>query len=176
MVTPLLMLVLLGVIDVSYALLDQHVVTRLTREGANLISRDTTIEDAATAMQNMATSPVNFSSNSTLIFSVLHKGATVGSANYNKTFVYQRYQFGAIAATSDIRTRGGGSFAGAPEYQATNPDGDTSLQVTNLPPNLTIDTGGFVYVTEIFTKHELLTPLDRLGVPVPSMLYSIAYF
>ena len=36
--------------------------------------------------------------------------------------------------------------------------------------------GGLVYVTEIFTTHNLLTPLDRFGVTVPNTLYSIAYF
>ena len=47
----------LGVVEVGYALLDQHVVTKLTREGSNLISRDVTLQDAATAMQSMTTRP-----------------------------------------------------------------------------------------------------------------------
>jgi hypothetical protein len=33
-----------------------------------------------------------------------------------------------------------------------------------------------LYVTEIYTKHPLITPLDRFGVNVPPILYSIAYF
>ena len=33
-----------------------------------------------------------------------------------------------------------------------------------------------IYVTEIYTKHVLLTPLDRFGITVPQTLYSIAYF
>ena len=45
---PLILVVALGVIEFGYALLDQHVVTKLTREGSNLISRDTTLEDAIT--------------------------------------------------------------------------------------------------------------------------------
>ena len=44
----------------SYALLDQHVVTKLTREGSNLISRNTSLLDTATAIRNMSTRPVNF--------------------------------------------------------------------------------------------------------------------
>ena len=42
-VMPLLLLVSLGVVETSYALLDQHVVTKLAREGSNLISRDTSM-------------------------------------------------------------------------------------------------------------------------------------
>ena len=36
--------------------------------------------------------------------------------------------------------------------------------------------GTFPYVTEVFQKHPLITPLDRFGVNVPTTLYSIAYF
>ena len=51
-------MLVLGVVEVSYALLDQHVVTKLTREGSNLISRDTSLQDAATAMRSMSSRPV----------------------------------------------------------------------------------------------------------------------
>ena len=36
--------------------------------------------------------------------------------------------------------------------------------------------GGMVYVTEIYTSHPLLTPLDKFGIKFPTTLYSIAYF
>ena len=52
---PLVLVLALGVIEVSYGLLDQHVVTKLSREGANLISRDTALQDALTAMKTMTT-------------------------------------------------------------------------------------------------------------------------
>jgi hypothetical protein len=38
---------------------NQQVVTKLTREGSNLISRDTSLQDAATAMASLSTRPVN---------------------------------------------------------------------------------------------------------------------
>ena len=44
------------------------------------------------------------------------------------------------------------------------------------PGNLTIDLNGWLYVTEIYTRHDLITPLSGFGVTVPSTLYSIAYF
>jgi hypothetical protein len=33
-----------------------------------------------------------------------------------------------------------------------------------------------VYVTEIFTTHQVITPLDAFGVHMPTSLSSIAYF
>jgi Flp pilus assembly protein TadG len=173
---PLLVIIVLGVIEVSYALLDQHVVTKMTREGSNLISRDTSLADAANALKAMSGRPVNFSSNSKLIFSVVRRGATTGTNNYNKDVLYARYEYGAIAGTSAISTRGSGSYGTGPEYEATNADGDTNIQVTTLPAGITLSTGGTLYITEIFTTHELITPFDKFGVNVPKTLYSIAYF
>jgi hypothetical protein len=174
MVLPLLVLLVLGVIEVSYGLLDEHVVTKLTREGSNLISRDVTLQDAALAMQNMSTSPVDFTTSSTMIFSVIKHVATVGAANYDKDILYQRLSSGSLSAASKLVTSGG-SFGGAPNYEAINSDNDTSLQISNLPPNLTT-LGGFVYATEIFSSHPLITPFDKFGVTLPTTLYSIAYF
>lgn len=176
LVLPLALLLVLGVVEVGYALLDQHVVTKLAREGANLISRDSTLQDAATAMRTISSRPVDFNGGSTLIFSVLKRGATTGSANFDRLILYQRYQYGALAATSTVETAGGGSFAGPPNYEAANSDNNTGLQVTNLPSNLVAVRGAMVYIAEIFTSHPLITPFDRLGVQVPSTLYSIAYF
>jgi Flp pilus assembly protein TadG len=176
MVLPLLVVIVLGVVEVSYALLDQHVVTKLTREGSNLISRETSLADAAAALKSMSGRPVNFSSNSKLIFSVVRRGATTGTNNYNKDVLYQRYEYGAIAGISRISTRGSGSYGTGPEYQAANADADANIQVTNLPAGIVLSTGGTLYITEIFTTHELITPFDKFGVNVPKTLYSIAYF
>jgi hypothetical protein len=174
---PLILAVTLGVVEVGYALLDQHVVTKLTREGSNLISRDVTIDDAATALTKMASRPVNFGSSARLIFSVLRKGSTSGTTNYNQVILYQRYQTGALSGVSSrLITRGTGSFHGAPNYDAYNSDTDANLQLSPLPANLQLPTGGLLYVTEIYSSHPLITPLDRFGVTVPGTLYSIAYF
>jgi TadE-like protein len=176
-VMPLILVVALGVIEVGYALLDQHVVTKLTREGSNLISRDTTIDDAATAMGSMATRPVDFTTSARLIFSVLRKGATTGTANYDQIILYQRYEMGGLTGqSSKLTTRGSGAFHGAPDYEAYNSDTDANLQLSPLPANIQMNRGALLYVTEIYTSHPLLTPLNRFGVTVPSTLYSIAYF
>jgi Flp pilus assembly protein TadG len=177
LVLPFLMLVVLGVTEVGYALLDSHIVTKLTRESSNLISRDSTLDDAVTAIQSMSTRPVNFNDGSSkIIFSVIKNVATTGAANYDKAILYQRYTFGSFPGTSALSTAGTGSYGGGPNYVAANSDGDTRLQVTNLPGGMTLTLGGMMYVTEIYTRHTLITPLDRFGVTLPQTLYSIAYF
>ena len=176
MILPLLLVIVLGVVEVSYALIDQHVVTKLTREGSNLISRDLTLKDAANVLKSMSTGPVDFDSNSKVIFSVIRKGQSTGTPNYGVDILYQRYEYGALAASSALQTRGAGDFNNPPEYTATNADSNTALQLVNLPLGLNIGTGSMIYVTEVFTRHQLITPFDRFGIAVPDTLYSIAYF
>jgi TadE-like protein len=180
LILPFLLVLALGVIEVSYALLDQHVVTKLTREGSNLISRDTSLQDAATVLTSMTTPPVNFASGSKMIFSVIKNVQTAGAPNVNKNILYQRYVYGSNsdpAAKSTLNTvvNVGGNLGSGPEYQAPNSDTDTGLQITNLPAGL-VTAGGMLYVTEVYTNHPLITPFDKFGVQVPKMLYSIAYF
>jgi hypothetical protein len=174
-ILPLVLVLVLGVVEFSYELLDLHVVTKLTREGSNLISRDTSLLDAGTAMVSMSSRPVDFNNGSKLIFSVIKTGVTTGTNNFNKQILYQRYEYGSLSAQSALTIKGAGSFGGGPEYQAVNADSNTGLQVTNLPASL-VGTGGMIYVTEIYSKHALITPFDRFGIKLPETLYSIAYF
>jgi Flp pilus assembly protein TadG len=177
MLLPFVLVIALGVVEVGWALLDSLVVTSLSREGSNLISRDTSLQDAGTALTSMSSLPVNFASGSSVIFSVVRMGATTGTANYNALVLYQRRQFGTFSGVATSRVNSaGGSFGGAPDYQAMNADNDTSLQVTGLPANLVVTPGGTIYITEIFTTHTWITPLNNFGIMVPQTLYSIAYF
>jgi Flp pilus assembly protein TadG len=177
MILPVLVVIVLGVSEVSWALLDQHSVTRLTREGSNLISRDTTLQDAATVMRGMSSRPINLDDGSSkVIFSVLKRGETTGTANFDRIILYQRYTYGSFGPGSKLTTAGTGSFGPAPDYQAVNSDTNTGLRVTNVPANLIAVRGGMLYVTEIYTRHTLITPLERFGISVPQTLYSIAYF
>lgn len=177
LVLPVFLLLVLGVVEIGYAMLDQHVVTKLTREGSNLISRDTTLQDAATAMRSMSTRPVDFTgTESRLILSVIKRGGTTGTPNYGKDILYQRYQIGGLPQPSRLSTRGPVSFGPAPDYTAANADSNTNLQITNLPAAVVLAPGGMLYVTEVYTSHPPITPLAGLGLTVPETLYSIAYF
>jgi hypothetical protein len=176
LVLPLMVVIALGVCETGYALLDQHVVTKLSREGANLISRDVALTNAANAMKSMATRPVDFDNGSRLIFTVLKKVATQGSANFDKVVVYQRYAYGDLSAESKLTMAGPAVFGGPPNYTAVNSDNNVNLRITNLPPDLVLVRGGLMYVTEIYTRHTLITPLEGFGISLPETLYSIAYF
>ena len=175
-VLPIITMMSLGVVEVSYAVLHQHVVSRITREGANLISRDVSLLDATNALKNMSTAPVDFADGSQLVLSVLKKGSVVGTANYDKVVLYQRYAVGTLGTASTLATAGPGSFGGAPDFKAANSDSDANLRITNLPANVDITRGGLLYVAEVFTNHVALTPLNKFGVTVPPTLRSIAYF
>jgi hypothetical protein len=142
-----------------------------------MISRDTTLQDTVTALRSMSSRPVVIGGGtSKLILSVIRMVATTGAPNYNKPVLYQRYEYGSLARASVLTTAGTGSFGGAPDFKAANSDNDPSLQVTNLPPNLLVVPGEMIYVTELYSKHTLLTPLDGFGITLPTTLYSIAYF
>ena len=175
-VMPVICVLALGVTEMGWALLDAHVVTRLAREGSNLTSRDTSLQDAASAMQGMSTRPVNFNAGSKVIFSVIRNVGTIGAANYNRPVLYQRYEYGSFAASSKLTISGSGSFGPAPEYQAINSDSNTGLRVTNLPGTVGTTLGGMVYVTEVYSPHSLITPFNNFGFSLPTSLYSIAYF
>ncbi len=176
LLAPLLLLLVLGVVDTGYLLLNQHVVTKLAREGSNLISRNTSLEDAVDTLASMSARPVDFGTRSRVIFSVLKRGATVGTPNYGRIILYQRTEHGVLARTSRLATLGTGSFGGAPDYIAASSDSDASLRVTNVPADLIVPKGGMIYITEVFTTHAALSPLARFGIDMPSTLYSIAYF
>jgi hypothetical protein len=178
LILPLILMVLLGVIEVGYALLDKHVITKLTREGSNLISRETALGDAATALTNMSTRPVNFTDGtSKVIFSVLKNVDAVGAPNFGKVVLYARHSKGGAPGTSQLKTQAANPAMGpGPEYTAMNADGDGGLVITNMPAGLTISPGGMLYVTEIYTKHDMITPFDKFGVALPKVLYSIAWF
>ena len=175
-VLPIAMMVSLGVVEVSYAILHHHVISRITREGANLISRDVSLLDATNALKSMSTKPVDFANGSQLVLSVLKKGSIVGTANYDKVVLYQRYAIGTLGTASTLATAGPGSFGPAPDFKANNSDTDVNLRITNLPANVDITRGGLLYVAEVFTNHAPLTPLNKFGVTMPPTLRSIAFF
>jgi Flp pilus assembly protein TadG len=175
-VLPMLLMVSLAVVEVSYALLHQHVISRITREGANLISRDVTLLDASNAIKNMTARPVNFADGSELVLSVLKKGAVVGSTNFDKIVLYQRYTIGTLGNGSTLSTAGPAVFGPAPDFRVANSDTDANLRIVNLPASIDITRGGLLYVAEVFTTHPPLTPLDKFGVTIPPTLQSIAFF
>jgi Flp pilus assembly protein TadG len=170
---PILLLLSLGVVETSNALMSQHVITKTAREGSNMISRETKMVDAANALQQMSSNPGSFSATTKVIFSVLMRSQSGSNSGY--LVLYQRYQFGN-GSLPGSRLNGTGTFNPANDYTANNPNSDAALRVTNAPAGIAAEPGGMIYVTEVYTTYTTLTPVRNLGVPIPTVLYSIAYF
>ena len=89
-------MLVLGVVETSNALMSQHVVTKTAREGSNMISRETRLTDAGTALRNISSAPGTFNSTSKVIFSVLMRSQT--GSNNGSLVLYQRHQVGTCAS------------------------------------------------------------------------------
>ena len=171
---PLLLVVTLGVIETSQALMAQHVITKVAREGSNMISRETRLTDAATALRTMSSAPAEFNSTTKVIFSVLLRSNT--GTNAGQLVLYQRYEFGNMSLPGSRLNGSCGTCTAASDYTASNPHNNTGLRVTNAPSGIASVPGGMIYVTEVYSTYETLTPVRNLGIPLPEVLYSIAYF
>ena len=170
---PLLLVLTLGVVETSNALMTQHVITKMAREGSNMISRETKLTDAGSALQNMTSAPGTFNSTTKVIFSVLMRSQT--GSNDGFLVLYQRHQVGNLSLPNS-RLDGSGTFPAANDYTAANPNGDAGLRVTNAPAGIASVPGGMIYVTEVYTTYTPMTPLSNFGITIPPVLYSIAYF
>jgi hypothetical protein len=174
LVLPVLLLLVLGVVEFGYAIYRSMLIDVLAREGSNLISRETTIQDAETALRAAASTPVRFDANGRVIFSVIKLGT--GGSNRNRAIISQRYTFGSLAASSVLGSPPSSSYNAAPDYLAKDADNDASIRIGTLPNGLTLSAGQAVYVTEIFVRHSAVSPITRLGITMPSTLYASAYF
>lgn len=175
MVVPLLLMLVLGIIELGYALYEKHLIIKLAREGSNLISRQSTIQEAEVALQAARTPPITFDADGRLILSVIRLG-TAG-ANLNQPIIVQRRVVGTLSVGSILGNPVSGAYNGAPNYSAQDPDNDSRIRITGgLPNGLTLSAGQSVYVTEVYTHHDLITPFERFGPRLPTNLYASAYF
>jgi hypothetical protein len=172
---PFFLLIILGVIELSYALYNQHVLIKISREGSNLISRDTSLQDAATAMAAIATPPVNFAgAQSKLIFSVIRQGTQ--GINAGRPILYQRREIGYLFVPSSLTTQGACTFGGAPNYIAVNPDNDANLRITNLPSSVVLQNNTYMFLTEVYNSYTPISPFQNLAFRLPERLYASAWF
>jgi len=167
---PILIALVLGVIELGYALFQTQLVTSMAREGSNLISRQVKISDAETALQSMS-GLVRFDANSTLILSVVSLGQR--GPNHNVPIIVQRHTLGSFAATSALGNPPQSAYGPSPDYVAVDADHDESIRVSGgLPNGFTLTPGESMYVTEVFTRRTSIVPL----IPLPQNLYASAFF
>ena len=166
----LLLVVLLGIFQVSYLIYQQYVALNLAREGANLILRQSTFDDTAAAM---AQTDPQFDANTRLILSVVELGLP-GGPNADKAIITQRHAWGMPVGASALGDPPSGSYyKGDKDYVAKDPARDTSIQAT-LRNGLQINKGQSVFVAEIYRKRRDIVPLA--GTQLPDSLYSVTYF
>jgi hypothetical protein len=122
----------------------------------------------------MSSAPGNFNTSTKIIFSVLLRSNT--GANTGQLVLYQRYEIGNLSLPGSRLNGACGTCTAASDYTASNPHNNTGLRVTNAPPGIASVPGGMIYVTEVYSTYDTLTPVRNLGIPLPEILYSIAYF
>jgi Flp pilus assembly protein TadG len=156
-VMPLLLLLAIGVLEVGWTLFQSNTIRNYVRESSNLISRARTFQEAEQAIVSASSvgGPVRIGVgevDSRMILSVVTRGAA--GVNANQVIVLQRHQIGDLNAESEIQTSGG-TYGGAPDYVATDPENDTGLRVSGALPNgYVLPAGQSLFVTEIFTRRD----------------------
>ena len=124
-------------------------------------------------MRNMSTRPVDFDTRSRLIFSVLKKGATTGTANYDQDDpLRSATSIGALAAFEQAADAGHGVVQRRPRlrrqqlrHRRRSADHQPAANSDHGQP------GGLLYVTEIYTRHNLITPFDASASRCPTRLF-----
>ena len=172
---PMLIVLVVGMLQVGWVLYQGHVVRKVAREGANLISRQVTFADTGTVIRGSSVYPGGaFDANATMILSVIRPGA---GSNAGFNVITQRLTIGSLGGASVVGSPGAGSYSGSPNYTALNPDTDTGIRAVNpLPNGLTLSAGQAVYVSELYTRRSDMDSLTHWGVAFPATLYASAFF
>jgi len=180
---PMLLVVILGIFQLSFLIYQQYVALNLAREGANLILRadltkPNSFDDAANAIRQAQGDPKSFDADSKLILSVVKLGDQPGPTQ-NQPIIIQRHVWGMATGTSLLGNPPADSYKdGTQNYVAWDSAQDTGIIANRpLPNGLLIQQGfnkGPVYVAEIYRKRRDIVPLA--GVKLPDSLYAVAYF
>ena len=173
----LLLVVLLGIFQVSYLIYQQYVALNLAREGANLILRDTStrsFDDTFSAIRSAVADP-QFA-DTRLILSVVQLGTDPGP-NEGNPIIMNRHAWGMSTGASVLGDPPSDSYydpavdAADKNYAAKDPKNDQRIQA-KLPNGLQLVARQSVYVAEIYRKRRDIMPLAG----VPDSLYSVAFF
>jgi hypothetical protein len=147
-VTPLLLMLVLGVIEYGNVFSNVHTLASLSREGANLASRGATL-------------PV-------VVDNVMGNGADIGLSSRGGV-VASRLIVSGGAATVDEQVASTGYAGQSHVGEAKGPATGTGTWG--------LQEGQVVYVVELFYRYDTVTPLEAVvGIGVPDTLYERAIF
>jgi hypothetical protein len=171
--SPLILFFLLGVGDMGYSLYQAQLATSLAREGSNLTARYATLDATETVLRKIASRPVSFDDDGTVILSVVKLGAD--GANKDVPIISQRLRIGDLKEPSVLGNPADTSYDVDADRRALKPDTDTSIRAS-LPNGLTIDPGQTVYVTEVYQNRRALVRREMFGWALPATIGASAFF
>lgn len=150
---PLLLTLAFGLIDFSQIILDEQVMSGLTRQGSDLASRGTTLTNTLSALGTQGAS-LNIGTKGRIIVT-----AVANDIHGTPRVIDQVESPTGISVTSSV-----GSVIG---NQATMPSGASTA----------LNAGQTLYVTEVFYSYTPMTPIGALlKTSLVSTLYGVAYF
>lgn len=148
-----LLVLAFGLIDFSRAIHAEQVMSGLTRQGSNLASRGTSLQETVSALVTQGASFDVGSEGKIIVTSV------ADGANGVPEITGQAESTGGLSATSKI-----GTGVGQAAY----------LPSTASP---VLQNGQTLYVTEVFYSFHTVTPIGNLlKLTLPPTLYAAAYF
>jgi Flp pilus assembly protein TadG len=149
-VIMMLAVMLFGLIDFGRFIYEKQVMVNLSREGSNLASRNTSISNTVPAVL-LSSAPLNLT--------IQGAGVIVTSVTNNGSgqfFVKEQLAGGGVDSAASKVGAGVGSAATLPPVTPTNRT---------------------IYVTEVFSKFQSVTPIGNLlGITLPPTNYDAAYF
>jgi hypothetical protein len=151
LIALLLFVIVFAIIDIGRAIFRRQILVNLSREGANLASRGTSLTDTLAALVTSA-DPLNISDNGRIILTAI-----------------QRDSLGTLTVLSQQST---GGLTSVQSHIAPNGGPAVSLPNNEIPqPNRTL------YTAEVFYTYNAVTPLGKLvAFALPTIQYDAAYF
>ncbi len=176
-VLPLLTILMVGTLQIGFLLYQGHVVRKVAREAANLLSRQVTLDTTGTTIQSWGVPHLNgFDAHAKLILTVLQ--VANGGSNAGSVIIAQRHTVGSLNANSILGNPAASAFASTANHPALDPNGNSGLLATNpLPNGLTLTAGDTIFVAELFIERQDIAPiLWPVALTFPDTLYANAFF
>lgn len=174
-VLPLLLTLCVGTLQLGYVLYQGHVVRKVAREAANLLSRQANFDATATAIQTSLPHLGGFDPNARLVLSVVQLG--VGGSNVGLPIITQRLEVGNLGGASIIGNPPSTAFGSGPNYPAIDPNNNTGLRTSALPNGLTVGAGDAIYVAELFIDRKDIAQITwPFAITFDETLYANAIF
>ncbi len=176
-VLPLLTILMVGTLQVGFLLYQGHVVRKVAREAANLLSRQVTLDTTATTIQSWGVPHLGgFDAHAKLILTVLQ--VANGGPNAGNVIIAQRHTVGSLNANSILGNPAASAFASTANHPALAPNDNAALLATTpLPNGLTLAASDTIFVAELYIERKDIAPiLWPVAITFPNTLYANAFF